>query len=483
MKAKALFLNAVFGFAGSLLAVGALYIGLRVGSGHKPSLPEYNDRMPVYQTGMSQVPADFTAAADLAVPAVVHIQTSFARKNAYYDDFFMPFRDFFNLQPYGYNQPIMGAGSGVIVSDEGYIVTNNHVVADAQEIKVTLNDKREYTATIVGLDPTTDLALIKIEEKNLPYLVFGNSDNVRVGEWVLAVGNPFNLTSTVTAGIISAKARNINILGGGSSVESFLQTDAAVNPGNSGGALVNTKGELIGINAAIASNTGSYAGYSFAIPANLAKKVVSDLMDYGMVQRAFLGADVVEVTAELARSNGLSDVKGVYVKTITPGGAAEEGGLEPGDVITGFDGLQVNSSSRLMELIAERHPGDRVELEINRAGKLMKKSIKLQNRRGNTDLLDKDDREVLSLLGATFEEPDQEDMSRLRLSHGLKISELSDGKLKAAGIREGFIVTKIDGNEIKTLQDVENALSGKTGGVLIEGVYPNGMKAYYGFGL
>ncbi|HPE99139.1 MAG TPA: Do family serine endopeptidase [Bacteroidales bacterium] len=428
-------------------------------------------------------PVDFTMAADKSVPAVVHIKTSFTRKNAYYDDFFAPFYDFFNVQPFSQQYPINATGSGVIVSDDGYIVTNNHVVQDAEQISVTLNDKREFVATVVGLDPSTDLALIKIDEKNLPFLIFGNSDQVKIGEWVLAVGNPFNLTNTVTAGIVSAKARNINILGGGSSVESFIQTDAAVNPGNSGGALVNTKGELIGINAAIASNTGSYSGYSFAIPSNIASKVVSDLKEYGMVQRAYLGADIVDITAATAKQYGLSSMKGVYVSAVSDGGAAIEAGIEAGDVILSVGGEEVNSSSRLLELIAEKHPGDKLLLEIERGNKTISKPVTLLNRRGEKVLLKKEDPALSTFMGATFSEPDQQTMSRLRLINGMQISELNEGALKNAGIKESFIVTKIDQTIIYSVEDIENALSGKSGGVLIEGVYPNGMKAYYGFGL
>lgn len=428
-------------------------------------------------------PVDFTLAAEKAVPAVVHIKTSFTQKNAYYDDFFAPFYNFFNMQPFSQQYPINATGSGVIVSNDGYIVTNNHVVQDAEQITVTLNDKREFAATVVGLDPTTDLALIKIEEHNLPFLGFGNSDQVKIGEWVLAVGNPFNLTSTVTAGIVSAKARNINILGGGSSVESFIQTDAAVNPGNSGGALVNTKGELIGINAAIASNTGSYSGYSFAIPSNIASKVVFDLKEYGMVQRAYLGANIVDISAATAKQYGLTSMKGVYVSSVSEGGAAMEAGIETGDVILAIGGLEVNSSSRLLELIAEKHPGDKVIMEIERGSKVLSKPVTLLNRRGEKSLLKKEVSATSTFMGATFISPDQEVLSRLRLKNGLQISALSDGALKSAGIKESFIVTKIDQTVIYSIEDVETALSGKTGGVLLEGVYPNGMKAYYGFGL
>jgi Do/DeqQ family serine protease len=432
---------------------------------------------------MPSDPVDFTIAAEKSVPAVVHIKTSFTRKNAYYDDFFAPFYNFFDIQPFSQQYPIMASGSGVIISSDGYIVTNNHVVQEAEQILVVLNDKREYQASIVGLDQSTDLALIKIEENNLPYLEFGNSDKVKIGEWVLAVGNPFNLTSTVTAGIVSAKARNINILGGGSSIESFIQTDAAVNQGNSGGALVNTRGELIGINAAIASNTGSYSGYSFAIPSNIANKVVSDIKEFGYVQRAYLGADVVDITAATFRQYNLSNMKGVYVAGVSSDGAANSSGIEAGDVILSMNKEEVNSSSRLLELIAEKRPGDKVELEINRNDKIINKNVTLLNSRGEKSLLKKEDKDFSNFLGATFTVPDEKVLARLHLQNGMQISSLDKGAFNDAGIKVGFIITKIDKTVIYSIEDIENALSGKTGGVLIEGFYPNGMKAYYGFGL
>ncbi|PLW92485.1 MAG: deoxyribonuclease HsdR [Marinilabiliales bacterium] len=485
MKRKSVLLSLLFGFSGALLAMGALYAGLRLTGSQttEKELPKINNRAPVYQTAHTSSAPEFTSAAELSVPAVVHIKTTFQRKNAYYDDFFSPFYEFFNMPNRGNNGSVMGAGSGVIISDDGYIVTNNHVVNGADKVSVTLNDKRVYDATIVGTDPSTDLALIKIEEKELPYLVFANSDEVLVGEWVLAVGNPFNLTSTVTAGIVSAKARDINILGGGTSVESFIQTDAAVNPGNSGGALVNTQGELIGINAAIASNTGSYAGYSFAIPSNIARKVVLDLMNYGVVQRAYLGLTVAEVDGALAKEYGLESVEGLYITEIVPKGAAYEAGIDAGDIILSINGEKVNQNSRLNEIVAEHSPGDKLKIEIKRGKKIMIKTVELQNRRGETKLMDPNDNNIISYLGATFEDPSQSELQRLRLEHGLKIVELQEGALKNAGVQNGFIVTSINHQPIYSSADIENALAGKSGGVLIEGVYPNGMKAYYGFGI
>lgn len=333
---------------------------------------------------------DLTSAAEQSVHAVVHIKTTFLYRTSGWDDFFSGsfWEDFFNFSsPFGtHEQQVMGAGSGVIISADGYIVTNNHVVENAQDITVTLNDKREFPATIVGTDPQTDLALVKIECDGLPTLTFGNSDQVRIGEWVLAVGNPFNLTSTVTAGIVSAKARNLDILGENTSIESFIQTDAAVNQGNSGGALVNASGELIGINSAIASHTGYYTGYSFAIPSNIARKVVGDLKEYGMVQRAVLAVTIQEVDNNVAQELNLPQVKGVCITSVADDGAAYRAGLQQYDVITAINGTEVNSVSELREVMAQYSPGDRVEVAYLRDGSSHKTPLTLLNSEGTTQL-------------------------------------------------------------------------------------------------
>lgn len=427
---------------------------------------------------------DFRVAAQTSIHSVVHIKTQYQQKSIYYDDFFGvdPFFNFFRNAPNG-NYPLVAAGSGVIVSGNGYIVTNNHVVQNANTIEVTLNDKRTYTATVVGTDALTDLAVIKIEESGLPYLTYGNSDNVQVGEWVLAVGNPFNLTSTVTAGIVSAKARDIQILGDVSAVESFIQTDAAVNPGNSGGALVNTDGELIGVNAAIASNTGSYTGYSFAIPSNLVSKVVGDLIEFGEVQRAYMGISFVDIDGKFAKEKGLDEIRGVYVESIIEKGSAEKAGIQTGDIILKVDDITTNSKSELKEIIARHRPGDKVLVTINRNGKQQVMDVELQNRSGAIGIVKTDPSGIASLLGATLEPAPREEMSALGISHGLKITKLEQGKLWSAGIKEGFIIMYIDQKPVKTIEDITNILKNKTGGILIEGVYTNGMRAYYGFGI
>lgn len=329
---------------------------------------------------------DFVDAAEASINAVVHIKTTIIQKSASYYDFFEAFLEQF----YGpQTQTIEAYGSGVVISPDGYIVTNNHVVEGAQKIEVTFNNKVVSKGIIVGTDPSSDLALIKVEGEGLDYLTFGDSDKVKVGEWVLAVGNPFNLTSTVTAGIVSAKARNIGILGKGSTVESFIQTDAAVNRGNSGGALVNTRGELIGINAAIASHTGSYEGYSFAIPSNIVRKVVDDLLMYGANQRAYLGIYPQEMNAALAQKAGMREIKGVFVAGLINGGAAQKAGIQAGDILTRINEHEVNTTTQLIETVNQFRPGDEVTIEMIRNGKKHQITLALLNESGSTEVIKK----------------------------------------------------------------------------------------------
>lgn len=434
---------------------------------------------------------DFTIAADMSVHAVVHVKTTYPVENYSNNQYnFDPFRDFFGGGVPQQQQviPQVSSGSGVIVSGDGYIVTNNHVIDKAEKIEVTLNDKRTYTAEVVGKDPATDLAVLKIKEQNLPYMAYGNSDNVKVGEWVLAVGNPFNLTSTVTAGIISAKGRNINILDNNPSnglnpIESFIQTDAAVNPGNSGGALVNTTGQLIGINSAIASNTGSYTGYSFAIPVNIVRKVIADLLEYGEVQRAFIGVSIRDLDSKLAEEKGIKDIKGVYINGLTEGGAAQEAGIKEGDIVTKVGEAAVNNTSELQEQISRFRPGDKVMLTIKRKEEEKTLAVTLRNKNGNVSIVKKETSEIITILGASFEPLSKEEMKRLGINAGLRITQLGNGKLRSAGIKEGFIITGIDKRKVASAEDLKTALENKKGGILLEGVYPNGMRAYYGFGL
>jgi Do/DeqQ family serine protease len=479
-KIASIVLAATAGFAGA-----AMFTQL-----NSPKRPVISAeiRQPVRTVSYGATPelgVNFEAAAEKTVHAVVHIKTFFK------EDSFMadPWHQFF-FGDNGYRrnpQQQMSTGSGVIISDNGFICTNNHVINNAEKVEVTLNNNKTFTAEIIGKDPNTDLALLKIEETGLPYITYGNSDEVKVGQWALAVGNPFNLTSTVTAGIISAKGRNINALEanagrGNYPIESFIQTDAAVNPGNSGGALVNTAGELIGINSAIASNTGSYAGYSFAVPVNIVKKVMADLSEFGTVQRAFIGVSIREIDNKLAEEKNLTLYQGVYVAGLTEGGAADNAGIKEGDIITKIGDTKVNSSPELQEQVSKFRPGDKVNVTVVREGKEKVLALMFKNKNNNTDLMKKEKMSVVKALGAVFEPISNEEMQRLRISNGLKVKQLGQGKLANSGIKEGFIITSIDKKAVNDLEDL-GFLETKKGGVLIEGVYPNGFRAYYGFGL
>ena len=429
----------------------------------------------------SKTQVDFTEAANKSIHAVVYIMSEFEKRSSVYDNYFSPNDFFLRGQP----NIIRASGSGVILSSDGYIVTNNHVVQDASKVVVTLNDKREYVASIVGTDPSTDLALLKIDEKELPFLTFGNSDEVKIGEWVLAVGNPFNLTSTVTAGIISAKARNINLLGSETSIESFLQTDAAVNPGNSGGALVNTKGELIGINAAIASRTGSYVGYSFAIPVTIVKKVVNDLKEFGRVERAYIGISIQNIDSKLSKKLKQENIKGVYVAGVIDGGAAEKAGIKPHSIVTKIDGKDVNTGSELLEKVGIHRPGDKIIVSIeDKDGKVTDYEVKLTDIYGNTKITaEKEESVMAQKIGAKLSSISNKMKQEMGINNGVIVSEVSNGLFRDAGIRKGFIILKIDQSVVRKPSDVSKILENKKGGVLIEGVYPNGIRAYYGFGI
>lgn len=439
---------------------------------------------PVFPADSIADKINFVSAARKATPAVVHIKTfrqGGSRRQG------NPLHDFFGHPHRGRPQDgemQAGSGSGVILTPDGYIATNNHVIDGADKIKVVLNDKRSYEAELIGMDPTTDLALLKIEEEGLSFIPYGNSDVLEVGDWVLAVGNPFDLTSTVTAGIVSAKGRNINILRDreGMSIESFIQTDAAVNPGNSGGALVNLNGDLIGINTAIATPTGTYAGYAFAVPASLVKKVMNDLLKYGEVQRALLGVSIADVTAELAEKEGISEIKGVYVAGVVPGGAAEEAGLKEGDIILSVEGSEVNSASRLQETVARFRPGKEVELLVSRDGEKITFKAQLKNVMGTTDIVRRDDSEKAEILGAVMQPLPEKLRTQLGLEGGVQVVEVRDGKLSEQGLKEGFIITSVDRNRVNHPDDVADALRHREGAVLLEGVYPDGTRAYYAFG-
>ncbi len=439
---------------------------------------------------------NFIKAAEISTPAVVHVMTEYSvRSSERYSSPMDPFlREFFGdgfgeRVPRG---PQMGSGSGVIIASNGYIVTNNHVIDRADKVEVVLDDKRKYEATLVGTDPNTDLALLKIEADKLPVIRYGNSDDLKVGEWVLAVGNPMNLTSTVTAGIVSAKGRNINILStnqrsngqvGDLTIESFIQTDAAVNPGNSGGALVNLNGDLVGINTAIASQTGSFAGYSFAVPSAIVSKVVDDLLKYGEVQRALLGANIQEIDAGLAKEKGLKTLNGVYIARVTENSGAQDAGLKEGDIITSVNGVAVNKSSQLLEQIARYRPGDKVKVEYLRAGKTRNANVTLKNLNSSTELTKRATAKAITFDGATFAPVSKQEMNKLGIDGGAKIADVNNSKFRDTGIKDGFIITRIDKFPVNEPADVEKHLKNFEGGIVyIEGVYPDGLKAYYPIG-
>ena len=423
---------------------------------------------------------NFTDAAEKTVNAVVHIKTEMRVKTNSYDDFFGTFRHYFG-NPY-HNNTYVAFGSGVIISPEGYIVTNNHVVEGADRVTVTFNNKEEKEATIIGTDPTTDLALIKVDGENLVFLNYGNSDNLKIGEWVLAVGNPFNLTSTVTAGIVSAKARNINILGSASAIESFIQTDAVVNRGNSGGALVNTEGQLVGINAAIASHTGVYEGYSFAIPVNIVSKVVADLKKYGEIQRAYIGVQIRDINAEFADELGLEEIRGVYIAGVVEDGGADQAGIEEGDVILSIDGSETNSLSALMGTVAQHSPGEKVDIVVNRKNEILNYTVTLKNQNNSTAVVKSEDAFYNEMLKASLQKVKRTEIEKLGINDGLKIVDIRDGILRRGGISEGFIITEINGYDVNSQNSLDRAIqSGKGKYVRMRGVYPNGTRVSYEF--
>lgn len=443
----------------------------------------------VSYNGMAPVEgASFVEASENTINSVVHVTTKVVRTQVQRD----PFYEFFYGPGTGgreYKQYGSGSGSGVIVSSEGYIVTNNHVIQDASEIEVILNDNSKYTATVIGTDPSTDIAVLKIDAPGIRPIAIGNSDDLRVGEWVLAVGNPFNLTSTVTAGIVSAKARNINLLSDRTSnsnvpIESFIQTDAAVNPGNSGGALVNTKGELVGINTAIASQTGSYSGYSFAVPVNLVNKVMRDIIDFGIVQRAYLGVQIADINQEIKTKNNLPSTRGVFVSGVTEDGGADKAGVKKNWVILKVGSRDVNSVASLQEEIGKRRPGDKVNLTLRTEdGTEVIKEILLRSADGETALKSKEEMSKTTALGGTFGELTAKEKKELNITSGVKVKTLEPGKLKSSGLTEGDIITKINQTPIESVEQLTRLLGSTKGGILLEIVSESGKKEYVGFGL
>lgn len=404
----------------------------------------------------SSAPTDFTKSAELATPAVVNIRALLESGGGIW----------------GGTTLTGSSGSGVIMSPDGYVVTNHHVVEHSRDIKVTLADKREYKAELVGSDPSTDIALLKIQEYDLPFMLFGNSDSVRVGEWVLAVGNPFNLESTVTAGIVSAKGRNINILGGVTSIESFIQTDAAVNPGNSGGALVNTVGELIGINTAIITESGSYEGYSFAVPSNLVQKVIRDLREFGDVQRAFLGVNIEDLNSEMAREIGLPNADGVRVSRVNINSAAADAGIEVGDVILGLNNAMVRRSPELQEFIGRFRPGDKITVEYWRDGRRNLTSVLLKDKNNLTGNSQKvNGNELEKDLGIAFRELSKEERKRMRIQGAMISSVRRGSSVYETNMQPGFIVTSVNGNRIASMSETIDCIKNAYNHVILDGYY------------
>lgn len=455
---------------------------------------EYAASVPISKVAYSKnekgemVPLDFTTAAEKVMPAVVHIRSTYespmqGRSNA--ED---PFREFFGIprQQFG---PKQAGGSGVIINADGYIVTNNHVVEDADDIEVSLLDNRTYTAEVIGTDPDTDLALIRIKEKGLPYLSFVDSDKAKVGEWVLAVGNPYNLNSTVTAGIISAKGRSVGILnrsngqGGNTGIESFIQTDAAINPGNSGGALVDLQGGLLGINTAIASPTGSYSGYGFAVPSDIVSKIVEDLLQYGVVQRGWMGVNITSVNNQLVKEYDLAVREGAYVSGFAQSSSAKEAGLKEGDVVVKIDETPIRSNTALIEYVGRHRPGDKLNVTVNRKGKEVTLPVVLKTSEGKVGTIKAEDIKGFASLGIELEEVDEKVLKNLDIESGVRVKALgNNGKLvRDTEIREGFIITSINDNKVKSVKEVNEILKKTKSGelVVLAGKYENSRRDYY----
>ena len=438
-------------------------------------------------------PVDLTEAAEKTVHGVVHIKSTVKSRTQTYQEIPDIFEQFmFGARPRQrqyQTQPQVGYGSGVILTPDGYIVTNNHVIENADEIQVTLNDNRVFNATLVGADANTDLALIKIEGDEFPVIPMGNSDDLKLGEWVLAVGNPFNLTSSVTAGVVSAKSRKIGIYEGGESIESFIQTDAAINMGNSGGALVNVRGELVGINAALESPTGTYAGYGFAIPTTIVKKVVADLKEYGTVQRAMLGIEGRDVISmrqdERNKDVDFGDaIDGVYVVGLTDGGGALAAGIKKADIINEINGKKIKTMNELQETLVQYRPGDKVTVTLLRNGKEKKIEVELKNSRGNTEIVKDVDMEVL---GAKFQDVPEETRRQLNIGYGIQVSAVNNGLMKDNGVQRGYIILRINEQQIKSADDIERiykeAASSPNQVLFIQGIYPSGRRAMYAIDL
>ena len=426
---------------------------------------------------MQEGQVDFTYAAEQTVHAVVHVHTK-ALVGGQADN---PIMEWFYGDHYSKPREVSGYGSGVIISSDGYIITNNHVIEDAESVEVTLNDKRTFTAKVTGRDPSTDIALLKINSDNLPFIKYGDSEALKLGEWVLAVGNPFNLTSTVTAGIVSAKGRNLGLLEGDYRIESFIQTDAALNMGNSGGALVNTKGLLVGITSAILSPSGAYAGNSFAIPVSIVKKVVDDLKEFGEVQRAIIGVNIRDINSDDADKQNLGAVKGVLITGIVPDGAAEAAGLKENDVIIEFDGVDVNTTSELQVQVGKHRPGDKATVTFLRKGKETTVPIVLKNVAGNTSVVTAD-MNGETVFGARVAALGSSDKREMNVDYGVKVVELNEGKFKDLGIKKGYVILSVNGKKVKNASEVRQYTNNESSLKSIGGIQTDGTVFSYQFG-
>lgn len=441
---------------------------------------EKDDRLPAHFTNVFTGPqeglVDFSDVAENLVHAVVHVKTKTMRSSSYRN----PVMEFFYGEQYSRPREVRGFGSGVIISSDGYIITNNHVIEGADEVDVTLNDNRTFTASIIGRDPSTDIAVLKIESLGLPYVRYGDSDELRLGQWVIAIGNPFKLTSTVTAGIVSAKGRSLGILDSQYRIESFIQTDVALNQGNSGGALLNTRGQLVGITTAIISPSGAYAGNSFAIPVNIVQKVVEDLMEYGEVQRAIMGVNIADLTSELASEENISEIKGVYITDIVPGGAAEEAGLKPGDVILKFEGRNTDTAAELQEQVSKMRPGDKVTIQLMRNNRKRDYDLVLRNLAGGTEIV-KAGEDSGIIFGVRLEPLTLSDKSEYKISSGMKVGSVQEGRFRDLGIREGFIIIEVNGKDVSTFSDIKEATGNGNELKSIKGLQSNGTYFSYQF--
>lgn len=497
MKLKSVFLVVLISAATAVLSVWGYSKYMQ---NEYSDIQASNGKLPVNYAGFFGTNApgstvDFTAAASSATPAVVHIKTrtkarqvtnNLPKSSNPFSDFFGdddPFGGFFSGPRVQSIPEQRASGSGALISDDGYIVTNNHVVEGADEVNVTLSNKKSYKGTVVGTDPSTDLAVIKIDAgKNLPYMVYGNSDDVKLGQWVLAIGYPLTLDVTVTAGIVSAKARSIGINKSKAPVESFIQTDAAVNPGNSGGPLVNTNGELIGINSAIASPTGSYAGYSYAIPVNIVRKTVNDLIKYGAVQRGYLGLSYAPdgLSDVQKKANGIKEGDGIYVTGVADDGAAKQAGIAKGDFVTKVGGVTIGSSAELQEQLSRYKPGDKVDVTYVRNGSEKTVGVTLKNKSGTYAQVQAET--LGDKLGGELATVDAATAKKNNIAGGVQVKKLGNGALKNSRIQEGFIIMSVNGQEVKSVEQLNSLLANANGTIKLEGIYP-GYDETYGYPL